>query len=299
VLETEGDTSGLESAYDAYADRLYDYAASLLPATEVDRAEAVVTSALRKVAGPAGELPDTERSRPLLYAAVRAECVEFGPSSAPHGRRARLDDGPLEQRILSVVTLLTADEREVFDLSLRHGLPPHEVAEVSGRSIKSTLALLRGVRVLLAKAAGSPVQRDVLLAAMPLASAPALGRGPDKPTGRRLLAPRPWWVPAAVVLVAGGFVLAQLGPGGEQASRDLAPETQTVSTPSTEPSTTLMPAEPTPSAPAPSTAPVSAAPTPTAATPAGTQQPAPEPTGRPGKKPTKKPTKPPRPRPSP
>ena len=68
-----GDQTAFATVYDRYADRLYDFAHSMLRNTE-DASDAVA-DAFIKFAERLPQLREPDRLRPWLYAIVRTECL--------------------------------------------------------------------------------------------------------------------------------------------------------------------------------------------------------------------------------
>ncbi len=321
ALMAAGDTGGLEAAYDAYADRLHDYAVTLLPGAVVQQAPDVVRRALQ--AAQAAKLALPERLRPFLYSTVREECARLGKPSAA-GKRARLEAVTPQDRLYATVTTMSTDRREIYDLVCRHSLSPQEAAEISGRTVNVTYADLIAVRELLGRSHG-PLEGRALLALSPLVAAPASLRAelmasqaevaaadPRVPlyeispaahaerhhSHRRKRPPVARWALGAVsVLLCAGVVLSQLrGDGADRSLLDIAPTTPVLPTHETQPSVTLEPA-PAPAVQGTRTGATSAAP-PIPSPTAETSSPEPSPSRRTTRRP-KPPKKTTKPRPSP
>jgi RNA polymerase sigma factor (sigma-70 family) len=176
ALMAAGDRSGLAAAYDAYADRLYDYARSLLRSADPDAAADVTQDTFLIAFAKVGDLRDPERLRPWLYAITRNECLRVLRQSR---RTEALEPADLETATPEAVeggtpdmstNIVTADlrelvhaaadglspkDREVFDLGMRHDLSAPEVAAALGVSANSAHALLSRVRAQFERALGA------------------------------------------------------------------------------------------------------------------------------------------------
>lgn len=129
-----GDPRGLESVWSDYADRLHDYARTLLGPASHEAAADIVHASFVTAQGHASELAEPDLLRAWLYAVVRAEVRRAHKSTRP-GRsagEASLGNAAAEREALVVMAAesLSPHDRELFELSLRHGLSVREVAEV-------------------------------------------------------------------------------------------------------------------------------------------------------------------------
>ncbi|GAA5055680.1 RNA polymerase sigma factor (sigma-70 family) [Thermocatellispora tengchongensis] len=129
------------SLYDAYAERLHDYACSLL--RDEQAAAEAVHDAIVTAHASAGRLGEAAKLRAWLYALVRFQCAarERGRVTPPHGAPVREEprgveeppaDPELTDLVHDVLTELSRDEREALELAARHGLTPAEVGAVLG-----------------------------------------------------------------------------------------------------------------------------------------------------------------------
>ncbi|GAA3156648.1 hypothetical protein GCM10010466_54370 [Planomonospora alba] len=183
--------------FDAYAERLYDYACSL--AADADDAADAVHDALVVAYGCADRLRDAGRLRPWLYALVRARCAagaRGGRGAAP----APVGDGPddeygdphrreLAVLVHEVLAELGGQEREVLELSLRHGLGSGEVGAVLGLSSRQAATRLGRARAHVENAAAAAVLARIGRAHCPDLSAMVDSwEGPLTPLLRRRLA---------------------------------------------------------------------------------------------------------------
>lgn len=180
--EAVGDARALHSAYDAYADRVYDYALSL---TGDGRVAAEVT---RDVFRSARELLDQPRDpdlfRARLYALTRSTSrVRLG-GGAPRRRRTGSALTALGRRAEALAELLPPAQAEAFELAYRHGLTADELEVVLGVSGHRVLGLLVVVR--------ERLERDLGVTSAP-------GRLPDLGLARAPAAVRAWvFEPASV-----------------------------------------------------------------------------------------------------
>jgi RNA polymerase sigma factor (sigma-70 family) len=151
-----GDPGAPERLYDAYGDRLHDYAASLLG--DLRSADAV-HDAVVTAQGSADRLREPARFRAWLYALVRFQAMaRLGHHRGNPAHRAMPDDPDdpeLSETVGRALGGMRASEREILELSLRHGLAPAEVAAVLGLTSRQVAARLRRSRDLLENAAAA------------------------------------------------------------------------------------------------------------------------------------------------
>ncbi|MFI7610087.1 sigma-70 family RNA polymerase sigma factor [Nonomuraea terrae] len=179
--------------YDAYAERLYDYAFSLC--AERDLATDAVHDAVVTAQGCVDRLKEPARLRPWLYALtrfqVRARLAHRGATPAaglPLPDPSEHDDPELADLVHETLGELRNGEREVLELSVRHGLTPAEVGAVLGLTSRQAAARLGRARDHLENAAAA-----VLLARTGRAHCPDLSamvdswEGPLTPLLRRRL----------------------------------------------------------------------------------------------------------------
>ncbi|GAA3425485.1 sigma-70 family RNA polymerase sigma factor [Streptosporangium sandarakinum] len=151
------DATAAAGLYDSYAERLYDYARSLLgdrDGAAGDAADAV-HDALVTARERVGLLREPERLRPWLYALTRVECAERSRTPREPARTAVLDPGDLpddpgERELALLVHEALAElggqEREALLLSVRHGLDAAEAGAVLGLSSRQAAARLARAR---------------------------------------------------------------------------------------------------------------------------------------------------------
>ncbi len=168
VEQNEGSLAAL---YDAYASRLYTYAASLLG--DEHSAADVTHDTILIAAERIGQLRDPARLRPWLYSICRNGCLrEF----RRHRKTISIDESPeLAGQTASLVVDFDAEldaeasrelvadamdgmseaDREILDLALRHDLNSAELSKVLGVEANNARARVGRCRASLATAIGS------------------------------------------------------------------------------------------------------------------------------------------------
>lgn len=163
----EGAPSGLAGVYDAYADRLFAYAVTLL--RDRDAAADAVHDALLVARDRIRQLRDPDRLRPWLYAITRTECLRVlrdRRRAAPLAEAGDVMDetvdvgagaraAELRELVWSAAESLNPGEREVLDLSVRHGLDGAELAAALGTSVNAAHAMTSRARAQLERALGA------------------------------------------------------------------------------------------------------------------------------------------------
>ncbi|GAB3262452.1 sigma-70 family RNA polymerase sigma factor [Nocardioides dilutus] len=155
-----GDPEAFAQVYDRYADRLHDFAYSMLRHRE-DAADAVA-DAFVTTAERLDQLRDPERLRPWLYAVVRRECLRRlkARSRTAYGGDDELLDLPdqtaapetvAEQESLRALVWeaaggLNERDRAMLDLHLRQGLDGAELGEAMGMSADNAYVGLSRLR---------------------------------------------------------------------------------------------------------------------------------------------------------
>jgi RNA polymerase sigma factor (sigma-70 family) len=149
-----GDPSGLDAAYDRYAEPLYKYCRSMLshPPDAADAVQDTFVIASCRLA----ELRDPDRLRGWLYAVARNECLQILGSPRPVPRitvppgmadtiiditEGAAERAELRAMLTTAARGLNAAEREVLELQLRQGLEAAEVADILGVSRGQAAAL--------------------------------------------------------------------------------------------------------------------------------------------------------------
>lgn len=135
ALRNGDDGTALAQIYDVYAPRLFDYCHVLL--RDQETAALALHDSLITVQERIGGLPDVRLFRGWLYAVTRAECLRRRAQSeipterhrAPEAEGLEADEAT-RQLVHTALLVLSGQQREALDLSLRHELDPHELAEV-------------------------------------------------------------------------------------------------------------------------------------------------------------------------
>lgn len=163
-----GDVRGLAAVYDGYADRLVAYATTLL--RDPDAAADAVHDALLVARERIGQLRDPDKLRPWLYAVVRNECLRqlrdrrraapldaagevIDTTADDPGRDLRADE--LRELVWAAADALNPGEREVLELSVRHGLEGAELAAALGVNLNTAHALSSRARGQLERSLGA------------------------------------------------------------------------------------------------------------------------------------------------
>jgi RNA polymerase sigma factor (sigma-70 family) len=151
-----GDPDGLAAAYDRHAAGLYGYCRSLLgePADAADAVQDTFIIAAARL----GDLRSPDRLRPWLYAIARNECqcrLRAGAwpaqvdatgelAAAPvaiDGTVVDSSQGELRYLVLDAIGRLSPEDREVAELSRRHGVEGADLAAVLGVPVSQAHAL--------------------------------------------------------------------------------------------------------------------------------------------------------------
>jgi len=137
-----GDLAGLADAYDEHAGSLYGYCHWMLG--DADDASDAVQDTFVIAASRLGDLGDPRKLRPWLYAVARNECqlrldgaepglADAGDPDAPYADPGdHADQGELREFVRSALAGLSAAEREVIQLDMRHDLHGADLAAVLG-----------------------------------------------------------------------------------------------------------------------------------------------------------------------
>ncbi|GIH39123.1 hypothetical protein Mco01_21230 [Microbispora corallina] len=157
-----GDSHAPSSLYEAYADRLADYACTLTP--DPDAAADAVHDALVAAQACVDRLKEPVRLRAWLYALTRFHCaVRSRGRTGATGPTAVLstaeesDDPSLAALVHEALAELGGNEREVLHLAVRHGLSTGEAASVLGLTSRQVSARLGRARDHLENAAAAIV----------------------------------------------------------------------------------------------------------------------------------------------
>jgi RNA polymerase sigma factor (sigma-70 family) len=164
-----GDQTAFAVVYDRYADRLYDFAHSMLRNTE-DASDAVA-DAFIKFAERLSQLREPDRLRPWLYAIVRTEClrrlksrsrVAFGgdeqlvdmPDTAAAPDEA-IEIAALRQLVWDAADGLAERDRALLDLHLRQGLDGADLGDAMGVSASNAYVMMNRLRSQMERSLGA------------------------------------------------------------------------------------------------------------------------------------------------
>jgi|GEM_PF-522619 len=139
----------LADLYDTYAESIYRYCRSMLATSGA--AESALLGTLIAAEAHIHALADARRLEAWLYALARGECVRRdldegrGPQE-PAPVVAAGDDADLRVMAWNATRSLSPDDREILDLSCRHGFGPIDLAAVLGVTPKVAGALYESAR---------------------------------------------------------------------------------------------------------------------------------------------------------
>jgi RNA polymerase sigma factor (sigma-70 family) len=153
-----GDREAFAAVYDRYADRLYDFCASVL--RDRHEAEDAVQDTFVLAAQRLAQLNDPERLRPWLYAVARSVALrkartrkrvvldtEVGDMVDPDaGPQREAELSALRDLVWSAAAGLSERDRALLDLHLRQGLDGAELGEAMGVSAGHAYVLLSRLR---------------------------------------------------------------------------------------------------------------------------------------------------------
>lgn len=122
-----GSSEAHEALYDSYAGGLYDYCYALLQ--DDAAAAAALRETLLHVAASSDAMPDECSLRAWLYALARGKCRARGDRMIEHPVPA---DDPSALLLITVLGTLTARDREILELTGRHGLSATELEPILG-----------------------------------------------------------------------------------------------------------------------------------------------------------------------
>ncbi len=165
----DGDRDAFAAVYDRYADRLYDFAQSMLRNPE-DASDSVADSFVT-FAEKLPQLREPDRLRPWLYAIVRSEClrrlkargrVAFGGDEqlADMADTAAASDelvarSELQQLVWDAAGGLAERDRALLDLHLRQGLDGADLGEAMGVSASNAYVMMNRLRGQLERSLGA------------------------------------------------------------------------------------------------------------------------------------------------
>lgn len=127
-----GGKPGLQRAYLAYADRLFEYCNGLVP--DPDVAADALHDAFVVASQRAVELVEPDRLRAWLYALARNECLRLLANRDRDQVSPPEPDAEQWSPVRDAVARLPRGNREAYELAARHGLADHDIAEVLGIS---------------------------------------------------------------------------------------------------------------------------------------------------------------------
>ena len=156
----DGDRDAFAAVYDRYADRLYDFAHSMLRNRE-DASDAVA-DAFVTFAEKLPQLREADRLRPWLYAIVRTECLRRIKARGRYAfdgdeRMSEMADSAitpddavevsaLQQLVWDAAAGLAERDRALLDLHLRQGLDGAELGEAMGVSASNAYVMMNRLR---------------------------------------------------------------------------------------------------------------------------------------------------------
>ena len=164
-----GDREAFAAVYDRYADRLHDFAHSLLRHRE--EAADSVADAFVIMAERLEQLREPELLRPWLYSVVRHECLRrirardrqafeaedrlTAMAEQEPGPSERAEQASLRALLEDAATGLNERDRTVLDLHLRHGLDGAELGAAIGESPERTYTLMNRLREQVGRSLGA------------------------------------------------------------------------------------------------------------------------------------------------
>lgn len=167
-----GDRQAFAGVYEKYADRLHDFAWSMLRSSE-EAADCVADSFV-VMAEKVGQLRDPSRLRPWLYSVVRNECLrtlrargreahddewlEAMPDHGPSPEDVVADDAhqaELRELVWAAVEGLNDRDRALIDLHLRQGLEGAELAAAMDVTPSNAYVMLSRARDQVERALGA------------------------------------------------------------------------------------------------------------------------------------------------
>ncbi|MEV0595046.1 RNA polymerase sigma factor [Nonomuraea cavernae] len=187
------DADAPATLYDAYGERLYAYAFMLLG--EREPAADAVHDALVTAQGAVRRLKEETRLRAWLYALARFQAVArmahrggTPQDGLPAPVLEETDDSELSELVRETLGELSRNERELLELSPRHGLTPSEAGAVLGLTSRQAASRLGRARDHLENAAAAVILARVGRAHCPdLSSMVDSWEGPLTPLLRRRL----------------------------------------------------------------------------------------------------------------
>ncbi|MET8157601.1 sigma factor-like helix-turn-helix DNA-binding protein [Sphaerisporangium sp. NPDC005289] len=157
----QADSRAADGLYDAYADRLNDYAHSLL--RDIDAAADSVHDAIVTAHGRIGVLREPARLRAWLYALTRYQCGTRRGRTPAHGTDTEQylpgdeEDPELAEIVRESLDELAPKDRDALVLGVRHGLAASDIGAVLGITSRQAGTRLERARDHLENAAAAVV----------------------------------------------------------------------------------------------------------------------------------------------
>ncbi|MFN8033943.1 MAG: sigma-70 family RNA polymerase sigma factor [Mycobacterium sp.] len=163
-----GDRAAFAAIYDRYADRLNDFVVRMV--RDSDAAADCVHEAFCTAATGLSKLRQPEKLRPWLYAVSRSQALRhiqrrkleqpaddeyLDSASAEAGPDALAEQGDLAQLIREACGGLSERDREVIELSYRHGLDGPELGKALGVSPATANTLTHRAREMVGRSLGA------------------------------------------------------------------------------------------------------------------------------------------------
>ncbi|MEU0479536.1 sigma factor [Streptosporangium sp. NPDC006013] len=139
--------AALSGLYDSYAESVYRYCHSMLGTSA--GAEPAFLDTFVAAEAHIHALADSRRLEAWLYALARGECVRRDPAGEPDPQvPVPADAGEADLRVMAwnATRSLSPEDREVLDLSCRHGFGPVDLAAVLGVTTKVAAARYESAR---------------------------------------------------------------------------------------------------------------------------------------------------------
>lgn len=130
-----------EALYDEYAADLYDYCHALLG--DDTAAAGALRETLLRAAASTGSIPAGHSLRAWLFALARGQCRSGGDQLIEHPMP---EDDPSGRLLVAVLGTLTARDREVLELTGRHGLSEADLEPILGLPSDRGASLLAEAR---------------------------------------------------------------------------------------------------------------------------------------------------------
>ncbi|WP_170317361.1 sigma-70 family RNA polymerase sigma factor, partial [Acrocarpospora corrugata] len=142
------DPGALAALYDSYAESVYRFCWAMLGSP--DGAQVALRDTLIAAEAHIQSLADPEQLRPWLFALARGECARrrmpgfvITDDTDPAGVTVPGEPGDTDLRVTAwnATQLLSPEDREILELSTRHGLSGPDLAATLGRSVRQAETL--------------------------------------------------------------------------------------------------------------------------------------------------------------